>query len=112
MTYLEPEDFSDPVCRGLAEELFPVWKSGARPAPASLLNREAEEEEKKGISEVVSAELPEEAEEERERILAESIRRIRRESLDRMLRQGPDGKKLQEIIREKAALEKRQIRLS
>ena len=111
MTYLEPEDFSDPVCRGLAAELFPAWKSGARPAPASLLNREAEEEEKKGISEVVSAELPEEAEEEQERILAESIRRIRRESLDRMLRQGPDGKKLQEIIREKAALEKRQIRL-
>ena len=80
-----PEDFSEGVHRELAEVLADAVKAGARLSPAELLNRYAEDSELSGrAAAVFSASLPEDADPDRKKkILQESIRRLRRLSVER-----------------------------
>ena len=113
MQYLEASDFSDDLCRRLAGILYASWRAGETPQAAELINRFTEEEEEAArVSEIFSAELPEElSAEEKNRLLAENVRRIKRGSLDAALRAQTDGRKLQEIIQQKAKWEKQAISL-
>ena len=71
--------------RELAEVLADAVKAGARLSPAELLNRYAEDSELSGrAAAVFSASLPEDADPDRKKkILQESIRRLRRLSVER-----------------------------
>ena len=111
--YLTPEDFTDEICRMLAEELWPAARRGEVISASALMDRYAEDEEMRGrISEVFAADLPEElSEAESDRILAENIRRVKRHALDEEARKTQDPARMQQIIREKANIEKQVIRL-
>ena len=111
--YLSPEDFGDDLCRELAEVIWENGRIGRITEPASLMNRYLEEEEQRNkVAAVFNTTLPAglEAEEE-ERVLAESVRRLMRISLDAAARRETDPGKLQQIIMNKAKLQSLRIRL-
>ncbi|MCD8124807.1 MAG: hypothetical protein LUE23_07190, partial [Lachnospiraceae bacterium] len=107
--YLAPEDFTDAVCGRMAQLIWAAWREGQQPEPASLMNYFLDsEEERSQVAAVFNTELPpERTAEERKKILAESIRRIRKNSLDQAARRETDRERLQEIIRQKARVETR-----
>ncbi len=107
--YLTPGDFTDAVCGQMAQLVWAAWKEGRQPEPASLMNHFLDsEEERSQVAAIFNTELPPERnEEEKKKILAESIRRIRKNSLDQAARRGTDRGRLQEIIRQKARVETR-----
>ena len=115
MRFLSPEDFSDEVCRRAAEELWKEWAEGRRPEPASLINRYSESEDTEAgnrVSALLLTELPEDlSEEEADRILSESVRRIRRYSLDEAARKAADPGEMQSIILQKKQIEREPISL-
>ncbi|MBP5292222.1 MAG: hypothetical protein J6Y90_06350, partial [Lachnospiraceae bacterium] len=89
------------VHRELAEILMEGIRSGVVPRPAELLNRYAEDSDLSGkAAAVFSATLPEDADEEKKkRILRESIRRLRRLSLERRFVEANDTAALMELMR-------------
>lgn len=97
----KPEDFEEGVHRELAEILMEGIRSGVVPRPAELLNRYAEDSDLSGkAAAVFSATLPEDADEEKKkRILRESIRRLRRLSLERRFVEANDTAALMELMR-------------
>ncbi|MDD6212543.1 MAG: DNA primase, partial [Clostridiales bacterium] len=113
MKYLDPEDFSHELFHDLAETAWAAWKQGKRPEAAAVINRYMEDEEKRSeTAAVFNTVLPEGlTSAEEERILTESVRRLRKASLDAAARKETDPRKLQDIILEKAKWETLHISL-
>lgn len=111
--YLDPADFTDPVCRRLAEMIWPAAVRGEKPSAADLIDRCAEDEETRHrMAAVFALDLQEEmTPEEKERVLCESIRRVKRHALDTAMKQEENRSRLQEIIMQKAQIPKMKIRL-
>lgn len=104
---LSPEDFAGPVYRPVAEAILGALERGEPVQPAALLSQFLEEEEKRNqVAAVFNTALSEETtKEEREKILTETVRRLKRVRLDRQVREETDPRRLQELILEKARLE-------
>lgn len=105
--YITPEDFLDETFRQVAEAVFASLAAGEHVQPAGILNRFLDDEEKRNqVAAVFNTTLdPEVTREEREKILAETVRRMKRHYLDQAVRSETDPLRLQELIRQKARLE-------
>lgn len=105
--YITPEDFLDETFRQVAEAVFASLAAGEHVQPAGILNRFLDDEEKRNqVAAVFNTTLdPEVTREEREKILAETVRRVKRHYLDQAVRSETDPLRLQELIRQKARLE-------
>ncbi len=112
-SYLEPEDFPDPVYRKLAEAIWQYKESDALPEAASFLNLFLTEEDGRSrVAAVFNTVLPEEYNAaEGEKLLAENIRRLKKTSLDRRAREERDPRRLQAIIMQKVEFEHKKIQL-
>ena len=110
--YISPEDFTDPLYREIAEQLFEGIRAGALNA-ARILSRYADDEEKeKRAAAVFNASAAAELEDaERYKAVEDCIRRIRMEHLDQESRAASDMASLQRILREKTELKTMKIDL-
>ncbi len=111
--YIEPEEFTDPLCRKVAELLREQWASG-RLTPASLFQYFTEEEEQKKVAAMLYDTIPKlSGEEEEKKALQETIRRVKLYSIAWQAEHMDqnDLKKLQEILQRRREIEKLHISL-
>ncbi len=111
--YIEPEEFTDPLCRRVAELLREQWASG-RLNPASLFQYFTEEEEQKKVAAMLYDTIPKlSGEEEEKKALQETIRRVKLYSIAWQAEHMDqnDLKKLQEILQRRREIEKLHISL-
>ncbi len=99
---LEPEDFSEPVYREMYESLLTLRRHGEKPVPAALTNRFLEHEEQARLSAAVftrslSDSLPPD---ERSRVLTDNLQRLRKDRLQKELKNCTDKTRLQLLILE------------
>ena len=104
--YLGPEDFVVPLYREVAEMLFTQHKEG-RVNPARLLNSFTDSEEQREVASLFNATIHLETPQEQDQAFADTLLRIKSESLaERNRNWDPtDMKGLQEIVKAKKDLE-------
>ncbi len=111
--YVEPEEFTDPLCRRVAELLKEQQESG-RINPAALFQYFTEEEEQRQVSAMLQDTIRAlDGQEEEEKALQETILRVKRSSIAWMTgHMDPnDMEMLQKIVRKRRELEKLHISL-
>ena len=111
--YVEPEEFTDPLCRRVAELLKEQQERG-RINPAALFQYFTEEEEQRQVSAMLQDTIRAlGGQEEEEKALQETILRVKRSSIAWMTaHMDPnDMEMLQKIVRKRRELEKLHISL-
>lgn len=82
--YIAAEDFTEDLYRQVAEELFAQYEKDGRVNPAKIVGSFSEEEQQREAAELFSASIHEvESPAGREKALKETIRRVKRNSIDR-----------------------------
>lgn len=105
---LTPACFADPVCRKVADRIWQAAEQGRTPEPAAILNEFLEDEETRNqAAAIFSTSLSSSYDrEEKERILTDTVRRVKRRYLDQEIRKGTDDQaEMQRLILERAGLE-------
>ncbi len=100
-------DFSDPVCRKVAEMIYEMGETQGIPEPAVILNQFLDSEEERNqvagiFHTVLSSQL---SPLEQKKRINEAFRRVKRVSLDEQIRHPDDPHHLQEAIGKKTKLE-------
>lgn len=110
--YVVPEEFTDPLCRRVAELLTAQWASG-KISPASLFQYFTEEEEQQRVSAMLQGAMPALSEKEEEKALQETILRVKQDSIAWQMehREPNDMVMLQKIIQKRREIEKLHISL-
>ncbi|MBQ6360087.1 MAG: DNA primase [Lachnospiraceae bacterium] len=105
---LRPEDFSDRDCSMLAADLFGLWGSNTVLDPAGLIDRYQENELlRNAAAEVSAAAFPGgSGSPDIAKLMKENVRRMKKDRIDRQLRDPSDAKAFQEALKEAARLEK------
>ena len=113
--WLKPGDFSEGICRELAELL---WQGKGELDPAGLMDLYAEDEEKRReAGAILNADAAHKSLEDMsaadfEKALTEAVRSIRRKALEAEIAEaGPDLARLQQLLSEKEALNRLAIHL-
>lgn len=110
-----PGDFTEDFYRDVAGMVFAQFERQNKVVPANIISQFENKEEQTLAAELFSTELKEEmSEAEREKAFAETVYRIKKNSLDAASRravEAGDGQALQEIIMEQAKLQKLHISL-
>lgn len=102
---LEPEDFVKPLYREAAREVFQAQEQGTV-NPAAILNHFIDDEGSyKEVAALFNASLEESLNnEEQKRAFSETVKRIKKNSLEERIRRASDLDELQALIREQAEL--------
>ncbi len=110
--YVEPEDFTDPLCRKVAELLAEQLASG-KLNPASLFQYFTEEEDQQKVSAMLQGTIPMLSPKEEEEALKETILRVKQTSIAwQMEHMDPgDAETMQNIIQKRREIEKLHISL-
>ncbi len=110
--YVKPEEFTDPLCRRVAELLTEQWASG-KLNPASLFQHFTEEEEQKKVSAMLQGSIPVLSPKEEEKALQETILRVKQSSIAwQTEHMDPnDVETMQKIIQKRREIEKLHISL-
>lgn len=110
-----PEDFTEEFYREVAGMVFEQYETKRTVIPAGIISRFENKEEQTMAAELFSTELSGElGSTEQEKAFAETVRRIKKNSLDlasRKAAEAGDGQALQKIIMEQANLQKLHISL-
>lgn len=109
---ISPEDFSDELYRQVAGMVFEAHKRGNE-NPAEILNHFIEgEEQYREVAALFHASLAESLNnEEQKKAFSETVKKIRKNSLDMQSRKASDIEQLQKIIRQQSELTNLRIRL-
>lgn len=100
-----PEDFTEELYRKAAEMLYEQLEQGDVSAGRILNHFINDEEEYREVARVFHSELPSGlTKEEKEKAFSETVKRVKKNSLDRIGRTVTDMAQLQQIMREQAAL--------
>lgn len=113
MRYVEPEEFTDPLCRRAAELLTEQWKSGHL-NPASLFQYFTDEEEQQKVAAMFNDTIPTlSGREEEEKALQETILRVKQNSIAWQTEHmdPKDMETLQKIVQKRREIEKLHISL-
>ena len=107
-----PEDFVKPLYRQAAEAVFEGHEAG-EVNPAAILNRFIDDEGSyREVAALFNATLEESlSNEEQKKAFSETVKRIKKNSLDHRIRQASDLEELQRLIREQAELAELHISL-
>lgn len=111
--YIEPADFTDPLCYQVAEQLYEQQRQGIH-NPAAIISRFENPEEQRQVAAVFNATLKQvETPAETEKALQETIRRVKQQSLARATEQldPMDMAGLQRMVAKKRELERLHISL-
>ena len=111
--YVEPEEFTDPLCRKVAELLTEQLKEG-RLNPPSLFQYFTEEEEQQKVAAMCNDTIPDlSGREAEEKALQETIRRVKQNSIAWQTEHLDPGDMdaLQKLIRRRRDIEKLHISL-
>ena len=103
------EDFTEPLYRKAAQELFTQYGESGQVNPAKIISRFQEEEEQKEIAGLFNAKIHEvETKQDKEKALKETIERIKENSIDVRSRQSDpnDLTVVMQLINEQKELEK------
>ncbi len=110
---LSPEDFSDPLCRQVAERCFSQFEKEGTLNPAQIVSAFMQEEENGSfVAALQAGEWPEQEVPEQERMLTETVKRIKQASLQRQLEQTSDFALLRQLADQKRGLERLHISLA
>lgn len=107
------DDFSDEPCHSLAELLFSQYKSEGTIVPARILNSFQDVNEQTAVANILNKNIPDDKNDkyEKEKILNEIVKRIRKQSIDRMTRNAANPEELQSLMIMRADLQKLHISL-
>ena len=111
--YVEPEEFTDPLCRQVAEILYQQQREGIR-NPAAIITRFEDLGEQQQVAAMFNAVLKQdETPEETEKALQEKIKRVKQDSLARETKglDSADMAGLQRLLAKKRELERLHISL-
>ena len=105
-TLLEEDDMPTETYRDVYRRILSEKENKGRVLPASILNRYLEDEaQSKEAAAIFSKGFPEETPaEEKARILTESLRRLRRERLNRELREADSAVKIQQLAKDRQSV--------
>ena len=100
-----PEDFVKPLYREAAEEVFKAHENG-EVNPAAILNHFIDDEGSyREVAALFNASLEESlGNEEQKKAFSETVKRIKKSSLDDRIRKAADLDELQRLIKEQAGL--------
>lgn len=103
---LEEDDMPTETYKDVYRHILSEKKNKGRVLPASILNRYLEDEaQSKEAAAIFSKGFPEETPaEEKARILTESLRRLRRERLNRELREADSAVKIQQLAKDRQSV--------
>ena len=107
--WITPQDFTEPFYQQVAQELFAQYEKDHTVNPAKIVSMFPEEEEQKEIAGFFNATIHElESKQDREKVVKETIRRIKENSIDVRSRQSDpnDMKSMMQLIQDKMTLEK------
>ena len=107
--WITDEDFTEPLYRKAAQELFTQYGESGQVNPAKIISRFQEEEEQKEIAGLFNAKIHEvETKQDKEKALKETIERIKENSIDVRSRQSDpnDLTVVMQLINEQKELEK------
>ena len=107
-----PDDFTEPLYKRAASMVFEGLEAGSL-SPADILNHFInDEEEYKEVARLFNTSLTELTKEEREKAFSETVKRVKKHSLDVKSRNVTDISALQELIKEQASLSRLHISLN
>lgn len=110
--YIGPDSFDEPIYHKVADILFDDYKKHGTVMPAKIINLFEDKEEQAKVAEIFNTTIREDEDALiHEKAVNDTVRRILRHSIDTRSRQVKDMKELQEIIRQKAALQQLHISL-
>ncbi len=110
--YVQPDDFIEPLYHQVATEVFEQLRAGNLNL-AGIMNKYSDSDEHNEVSALFYSELSEKLSlQEQERALNETVIKVKKNSLDYRSRNVKDISELQNIVKEQAALDKINIRLS
>ena len=110
--YIGPDNFDEPIYHKVAGILFDDYKKHGTVMPAKIINLFEDKEEQAKVAETFNTTIREDEDALiHEKAVNDTVRRILRHSIDTRSRQVKDMKELQEIIRQKAALQQLHISL-
>lgn len=102
--YIQPKDFVDPLLQDVAEKLYHQFEEG-KVNPAVIINTYEAEEEHSEIAAMFSADLSDNLSKmERMKALNETVKNVKKNSLDAEMNQTTDAKRMLEISIEKNKL--------
>lgn len=103
--YVQPEDFTVPLYRQVAQMLYQQHREG-EVNPARLLNHFSDSEEQREVSSLFHAQIPLEGSEEQKKAFADAVLRIKEESLAQSTRTASTMEELQKMVEKKKELER------
>lgn len=110
---LSEEDFLEPLYHEVATMLFTEYRETKEVNPAKIINQFEQVEQQSEVASLFTTTIQEPMDQnEREKALNETVKRIKKNSLDYASRTATDIPKLQEIIRAQADLQKLHISLN
>ena len=110
--YINEDDFEDPLYHKAATLVFEELKTTGQVTPARILNQFEDVEEQKTVASLFNTKLKTDDDPAiREKALNETVKRIKKNSLDLKSRSVKEISDLQKIIQEKAKLQKLYISL-
>lgn len=102
---IRPEDFTEPLYRDLAEQLFQQYETGGAVNPAAIINQYEEADRQEQAASVLQTTLQiEPAPEDNSTVITEIVRKVKEESLQYQLAHLQDYNKLQDIIQQKGQI--------
>lgn len=103
--YITPDDFTDPLYREVAEEVFRQYQAGDL-HPVSIMDRFPEEEKQKEIAAIFHEKLPPfSSEQDKEIALRDTLIKIRKNHIDQQMREKTSLDQYQKLIEERKKLD-------
>lgn len=109
--YIEPADFLDPLMHDVAEKLYQQFESG-KVNPAAIINTYETEEQHSEVAGIFSADLSSDLNRnEREKTLNDTVKKVKKNSLDEALKSTTDAREMQDILLKQVKLTSLHINL-
>lgn len=111
--YIDADDFFDELCRKIAKLLFSQYEKEGRVVPARILNSFQDAGDQTAAADILNRSIPDYSADkyEKEKVLNEIVKRIRKQNIDRMTRNAARPEELQNLMIMRADLQKMHISL-
>jgi len=108
---ITPDDFGEPICNKVASFVFEEYESSKKVTPARIVNQFVDKEEQTKVAGIFNTILKEEDSSAREKAINDIVIRIKSNSLEYESKHAKDIETLQNVIKQKADLQKLHISL-
>ena len=110
--WIGPKDFTDPLCHEAAEKVFEEYHRTKTVTPARIMNLFEDTKEQMRLAAAFNTTIHDASDRlTKEKAINETVRKIKLNSLDKLSKNAKDIQTLQELVKEKAKLQKLHISL-